>query len=573
MNSHSQLAVSIGQSSDKGVKENNEDSYGVLYPDGSVLENKGIAAVVADGMGSCAYPKEASEYCVKGFFTDYYSTPDSWTVKSSGAKVLTALNNWLYAKTAGTDTRGMVSTFSALVIKSTTAHMFHVGDSRIYRYRDGNLEQLTQDHRVWFSRQKNYLSRAMGIDLHLDIDYRTLDAEVGDLYVMTTDGIHDYLSDQSLKDYLNSNSALDVIADNIVVNALHVGSLDNVTCQIIRVDSLPSQQANEVYKHLTRLPFPPELEPGMILDGYKVIAEISASARSQLYLVEDTDTGQRMAMKTPSVNYDDDPSYIERFYMEEWAGKRVHHCNVMQTFEQRKPRHFMYFLTEYIEGITLQQWMTEHPQPEIREVTRIVDQIIQGLRAIHRMEMLHRDLKPENIMITRDQQVKIIDFGSVKIAGIQEISTPVQRLELLGTKNYTAPEYLLGLPGSNKSELFSLGVICYQMLTGHLPYGDRLKRNLNWRNIHKIRYTSALSYNPMIPLWLDGALEKAVRCDQRMRYQRFSEFFHDLTHPGDAFTRENIPLAEKNPLLTWQIISAVLLVSNLLLIYLLVINK
>lgn len=570
---NSQLSVSIGQSSHRGVKDNNEDSYGVLYPSGSTLENKGLAAVIADGMGSCAYPKEASEYCVKGFFSDYYSTPESWSVKSSGAKVLTALNNWLYAKTGASDARGMVSTFSALVIKSTTVHLFHVGDSRVYRYRDGSLEQLTHDHRVWFSSQKNYLSRAMGIDLHLDIDYRTVDAEVGDLYVMTSDGVHDYLSDQSLREYLNNNGALDVIADNIVVNALDAGSLDNVTCQIIRVDSLPSQQANEVYNNLARLPFPPELEAGMILDGYKVIAEISASARSQLYLVEDTDDGRRMVMKTPSVNYDDDPSYIERFYMEEWAGKRVHHSNVMQTYEQDRPRHFMYFLMEYIEGITLQQWIAQHPQPDIREVTRIIDQIIQGLRAIHRMEMLHRDLKPENIMITAAQQVKIIDFGSVKIAGIQEISTPVERLELLGTRNYTAPEYLMGMPGSSKSDLFSLGVICYQMLTGHFPYGDKLKTDINWRNIHNIRYTSALTYNPMIPLWLDNALEKAVRCDQRMRYDSFSEFFHDITRPSDAFTRRIIPLAEKNPLLMWKIISAALLTGNLLLIYMLIINQ
>ncbi len=184
-----QLQISIGQSSDKGVKENNEDSYGVLCPNDASLHTKGIAAVIADGMGSCAYPKEASEYCVKNFLSDYFSTPDSWTVKSSGAKVLTALNSWLYGKTSGTDAQGMVSTFSALVIKSTTVHLFHIGDSRIYRFRDGALELLTKDHRVWLSKDKDYLSRAIGIDLHLDIDYKTVDAQGGDLYIMTTDGV------------------------------------------------------------------------------------------------------------------------------------------------------------------------------------------------------------------------------------------------------------------------------------------------------------------------------------------------------------------------------------------------
>lgn len=566
----SQLSVSIGQSSDKGIKDANEDSYGVLCPEDQQLEIKGITAIIADGMGSCEKPKEASEYCVKGFINDYYSTADSWTVKTSGAKVLTALNSWLYGKSHDEHAKAMVSTFSALVLKSTTAHIFHIGDSRIYRFRDGYLEQLTNDHRVWISHEKNYLNRAIGIDLHLDIDYRTTEAEVADIYVMTTDGVHDYLNDKQIKQRLKSDCALEVIADNIVSSALDHNSHDNVTCQLIRIDSLPSQEANEVYRELTKLPFPPELEPGMLLDGYRVIREISSSSTSQLYLVKDEASGQPMVMKTPSVNFDDDPSYIERFHMEEWAGKRIKHRNVLETYEQNRPRKFMYFLMEYIEGITLGQWIQQHPKPDIAAVISIVEQIIQGLRAIHRMEMLHRDLKPDNIIITPDGTVKIIDFGSIKIAGIQEISTPVERLELLGTKNYTAPEYLLGMAGSNKSDLFSLGVICYEMLTGHLPYGEQLNKNANWRNISKIKYTPSIKFNPMIPLWLDGAIEKSVRCDQRMRYDTFSEFSYDLIHPNDLFMKKNVPLIEQNPVLVWQTISAILFIGNVVLLYTLI---
>lgn len=566
----SQLSVSIGQSSDKGIKDANEDSYGVLCPQDQLLQSKGIAAIIADGMGSCEKPKEASEYCVKGFISDYYSTADSWAVKTSGAKVLTALNSWLYGKSHDEHAKAMVSTFSALVLKSTTAHIFHIGDSRIYRYRDGYLEQLTNDHRVWISQEKNYLNRAIGIDLHLDIDYKTSEAGVGDIYVMTTDGVHDYLNDKRIKQLLNSSSALDVIADNIVSSALENNSHDNVTCQLIRIDHLPSQEANEVYRELTKLPFPPELEPGMLLDGYRIIEEISSSSTSQLYLVKDEETGQELIMKTPSVNFDDDPSYIERFHMEEWAGKRIKHGNVLKTYEQDRPRKFMYFLMEYIKGITLGEWIQQHPKPDIDAVVDIVKQIIQGLRAIHKMEMLHRDLKPDNIIITNDKTVKIIDFGSIKIAGIQEISTPVERMELLGTKNYTAPEYLLGMAGSSKSDLFSLGIICYEMLTGRLPYGEQLNKNSNWRNISKIKYTPSIKYNPMIPLWLDGAIEKSVRCDQRMRYDTFSEFLHDLTHPNDAFMKKNVPMIEQNPVLVWQTITIILLISNVVLLYLLI---
>ncbi len=562
------LQITLAQCSNKGIKEQNEDFYGAYLPEDSTLDSKGIACAIADGMGSCANAREASEHCVKSFLSDYFSTPETWSVKSSGAKVLTAINNWLLSKGDKDHCNGMVTTFSALVLKSTTAHLFHVGDSRIYRFRGndkgGDFEQLTTDHRVWISNDKNYLSRAMGIDIHLDIDYKTLAIETDDIFVMTTDGVHDYLSDAQIKHHLQSSASLDVIADKIIQHSLDQKSHDNVTCQLVRIEQLPNQNANEVFNDLTRLPFPPPMGPGMTIDGYEILDEIHASSTSQLYKVRDKETGDLYMMKTPSVTYSDDPAYIERFYIEEWAGKRIDNDSVLRIYEQKRPRNFLYFIMELIEGKTLKQWMQENPSPDIHEASEIINKIIQGLRAFHRMEMLHRDLKPENIMLTKDGNIKIIDFGSVKIAGIQEINTPVERMELLGTKNYTAPEYLLGTEGSNRSDIYSLGVIAYEIFTGALPYGDKLTRELNWRTLNKIKYTSAIQYNPMIPLWLDGALEKAVKTDYRSRYDTFSEFFFDLTHPNNDFMKHSAPLLESNPTLFWKISCGVLLAGNMI---------
>jgi serine/threonine protein phosphatase PrpC len=568
---HSQLKISLGQSSDKGAKERNEDFYGAYIPEGSTLDNKGIACAIADGMGSCANAQEASEHCVKSFLNDYFSTPETWSVKSSGAKVLTAINNWLLSNGNKDHANGMVTTFSAIVFKSTTAHIFHIGDSRIYRFRQnnnsGDLELITTDHRVWISDEKNYLSRAMGIDSHLDIDFKTLAIEEGDVFLMTTDGIHDYLNDQQLKEHLKTDSAIEVKADKIVKHALELKSHDNVTCQIVKIENLPAQDANEIYNELTRLPFPPHLGPGMTMDGYEILEEVHASTTSQLYKVRDVESNEMFMMKTPSVNFSDDPAYIERFYMEEWAGKRIQSDAVLKIIEQTRQRNFLYFIMEYIDGITLKQWSEKNPSPDFERVIDITNKIIKGLRVFHRLEMLHRDLKPENIMVTTHGVVKIIDFGSVKIAGIQEISTPVERIELLGTKNYTAPEYLLGMEGSNRSDIYSLGVLVYNLLTGQLPYGDKMSRNLNWRTLNKIKYESSIKHNPMIPLWMDGALKKAVRTDQRLRYDTFSEFLYDLTHPNASFMKYSAPLLDSNPTLFWKIISGVLLATNFIWFY------
>ncbi|MBL4764825.1 MAG: serine/threonine protein kinase, partial [Colwellia sp.] len=177
----------------------------------------------------------------------------------------------------------------------------------------------------------------------------------------------------------------------------------------------------------------------------------------------DTDTDEKVVLKTPSVNFEDDPAYLERFQLEEWIGRRIDSAHVIRTVEQIRPRRFMYYVMEYIEGQTLEQWMVDQTDVDLTVIRNIVSQTVSGLRAFHRMDMLHQDIKPGNIMITAEGLVKIVDFGSTKIAGIADISTPVQRSELLGTKNYTAPEYLLGESGTARSDMFSLGCIIYEM--------------------------------------------------------------------------------------------------------------
>ncbi len=566
------LSVTIGQSSDKGIKQRNEDFYGTLIPNDDSLETKGIVCAIADGMGSCEFAAEASEQCVKSFLNDYYSTPEAWSVKKSAGKVLTATNNWLLSQNKNDAVHGMVTTFSALILKSTTAHIFHVGDSRIYRLRGDDLEQLTNDHRINVSDSKSYLSRAMGIDHLLDIDLKTVSMQVGDLYLMTTDGIHDYMSAIQLKVFLQQPfDSLDEQAKYIADAALKAKSHDNVTVQLVRIDAIPNQDESEVFSRLSKLPFPPHLGPGMTVDGYEILEEIYASTTSQLYKVRDKESGEYFAMKTPSVNFEDDVAYIDRFYMEEWAGKRLNSHLVLKIHELPRTRNFLYMIMELVEGITLRDWMKGNPDPDIDDVIEMTEKISAGIRVLHRMDMLHRDLKPENIMITESQAIKIIDFGSIKIAGISEIATPLEKTELLGTKNYTAPECLQGMGSDQRGDIFALGVMVYEMFTGALPYGDKMGRNLNARSINKLKYQSASAINPMIPLWIDGAIEKAVRVDHNYRYEVFSEFLFDLKKPNANFSDRSIPWVEKDPALVWKSISAGLLIINLVMLYWLVI--
>ncbi len=561
------LQINSAHYSIAGVKPQNEDACGVLVPAEPLLTTKGIAAVVADGMSASDDAKQASEVCVNGFLTDYFSTPETWSVKNSGQKILSALNRWLHGQgqLKYQSHKGMVTTLSALVFKSNTAYIFHVGDTRIYRLRNNELEQLTNDHRFSVSKEKTYLSRAMGIDLLVDIDYKTLPVESGDIFIQLTDGVHEFIPDSKIKDItLQQQNNLKAAAKQIVETAVNNNSDDNLTCQIVEVTNLPKENESEFYEKLTELPFPPPLEPGLILDGYKVIRHLFSNKRTEVYLVQDTETNKNMVMKAPSVNYQDDPEYINQFLHEEWAGRRINNPHVLKVLEITRKRTALYYITEYIEGCSLRQWLDDNARPSLSQVRTFSKQIERGLRAFHRLEMIHQDLKPENILIDKNETLKIIDFGSTKIAGIEEIYLPIQVNNILGTINYTAPEYHVGEPGSNRSDIFSLGVIIYEMLTGHLPYG----KEMSARNIKRVRYIPIKHYNPEIPVWVDKAIEKAVHINPENRFSILSEFDYALNKPDSSLINNDyVPLIKRNPVSTWQIISLLLVLINLFLIY------
>jgi serine/threonine protein phosphatase PrpC len=573
----SQLAISIGQYSDKGRKDTNQDFHGALIPEEPLLSLKGIAIVLADGISTSEVSGVASESAVKSFLTDYYCTSDSWSVKTSAQRVIAATNSWLHAQTRQSqylydNDRGYVCTLSAMVIKSATAHIFHIGDARIYRVAGHNLEQLTEDHRVIVSSQQSYLGRALGINPQIEIDYRAVTVEKGDLFLFATDGVYEHVSGRFIAETIEKNAGdLDGAARTIVAEAKRQGSPDNLTVQIVRIDALPDTESSEIIRQASELPCPPLPEPRTVLDGYRIVREIHGSSRSHIYLAVDTADSAMVAVKIPSIDLRGDPAYLQRFMMEEWVARRVNSAHVLKAPIQSRRQNYLYVVTEFVDGQTLTQWMIDNPNPDLETVRGIVEQIAKGLQAFHRLEMLHQDLRPHNIMIDRTGTAKIIDFGSVRIAGITDDAGGPH--EILGTAQYTAPEYFLGEGGSQRSDIFSLGVIAYQMLTGQLPYGAGVARTRTKAQQKKLRYKSALSDSRELPAWVDGALKKAVHPDPYQRYDELSEFVFDLRHPNRKFVASAAkPLIERDPLLFWKCLSAILFVAVLIISALLVVQ-
>lgn len=568
------IQLAFGGFSSAGIKPENQDAFAAFIPDKLDLRAKGAVAAIADGVSSASKAAEASQLAVTQFIQEYYATPDTWSTQKSAAKVLTSLNHWLYSQGGLVEdlvhesTPQWLTTFSAFIAKSNTGYVFHVGDTRVTRYRSDQLEALTRDHNRKSGGKNVLLTRALGADSRLKVDVHEVNIEVGDIFVLSCDGVHDFVSSKKIKEHLNTlpniptTSDLESVATAIVNDALSNGSDDNVSCFLVFIESVPNRQLNEIQRDLMAKTIPPSLTVGQKLDGYTVKKVIHASIRSHLYLVNYENEEKTYVLKAPSANFADDAIYIQGFMREAWVGERIKHSHVMRVEHVRNESKFLYHVCEYIEGQTLNEWIHDNPNPTIAQVRDIISQVISALRAFQRLDLVHRDLKPDNIMIDQYGHVKLIDYGTVYVASLDENQETIQEDVPHGSLNYIAPETLLHMHSDNMSDLFSLGVICYEMLTGELPYKPMQRAEVTFNNYNELHYRSIKQFRPELPHWIDASLQKATEANPKERYQAFSEFFSDLSKPSNNAVEsyKKQPIMQRNPVQFWQSISLILFI-------------
>lgn len=557
------LKVSIGQYSTAGIKQQNQDFHGVYLPEGHVLKQKGIACVIADGIGSSNVSHLAAETAVGSFLSDYYCTSDAWSTQTSAERVIRATNSWLYAQTQQSQgrfdkDRGYVCTLSALILKQQQAHIFHVGDSRIYRIRDHEIELLTHDHRVWLSSREHYLSRALGADYRIEIDYRNIELKEKDIFLLMTDGVYEFVTDQQLLDLTLIDADLNQLAKAFVEKALEQGSDDNLSLQVIRVEQLPELNQFHIQQDYV---FPQQLSKGEVFEGYVIDKILHQNHRSCLYLAHDTQQ-QPLVIKTLGVDLQQDKNAVEQFQLEDWVSKRLKHDNLMQCYTHNTEKKYLFQCYEYLQGETLAQWLHRQEKPlKLDDILPILQQTALALNAMHRLEMLHQDIRPKNIMVLNAEsamKIKLIDYGSTAVRGLVEIN-PKNANRPLGTLAFMAPEYFIDHSPSVHSDQFSLAVMAYYLLTKQLPYGTDLARCNSLKQLKKVQYHSIRKYRPDLPIWLDKILGQALSIEPTHRFEALSELIHNLTHPSKELLNSKPPaIIERDPLRFWQMSCAVL---------------
>ncbi len=562
------LAVRVGHASSAGRREANEDFFGVVTPKGTELAAKGVLAAVSDGVSGGRAGREAAEFTVRSLLADYYATPDTWSVPSAIDRVLNAANRWLLAQGAAhRDAGGMACTLSALVLRGAHFHIAHVGDTRVYRLRRGTLEQLTQDH-VWDRPDMQHvLKRAVGLDRHLDTDYSEGEVLANDVYLLCSDGVWEPLGPARIQSLLQVYGDPAIAAQAFVDEALRAGSQDNASAIVLRVDSVSPHAWRDLLGDGLRLPVPPRLKPGSVIDEFEVIDLIHESRATLLYKVRGRRSGQVLALKTLQPLLADDAQSCEGLLAEEWLAKRL----VSTRFAQIVPmapsaRNFLYYVMSYHEGRSLQRMLDDGVHFSVADCTRIGLQVARALGVLHRLSIVHRDIKPSNLLQADDGGLRVLDLGVALAAGV-----PYPELTgNPGTPSFMAPELFEGKPASVQSDLYAAGATLYHLLTRRYPYGE-IEPFQTPRFGDPVRPTR---YRPDIPQWLENILLRAVARDPAQRFETAEELLtvFERGERSPLLPPQSTPLMQRDRATRWQALAIAMVIVNLLLLYLLLVG-
>jgi len=556
-------AFALGFSSLAGPRPRNEDFCGAVTPDQLELENKGLLAAVADGVGGHSNAHEASEYVVRGLLADYYATPDTWGVFHALDMVIQSLNRWLFSQNQSLrHNAGMATTLSALLLRGGRYYFAHVGDSRIYRLHEGGFQRLTHDH-VWDHPELNtVLSRAVGLDSQLVVDYGDGELATGDRFLICSDGVWSRLGEQGMRDSLEAHPDAQDAASHLTLSAISAGSQDNCTALVVCVRAVPTARLRDTLVDTGRLPIPERLRAGDVLDGIVIVRMLHASRVTVLYEARIEATGQPCVLKT--LRQECDGADASALAHEEWLARRV----IDAAFPQVIPspgRSYLYYLMTWHEGATLGQWLRQGRHFSPAETVDVGIRLLKGLGALHRLSIVHRDIKPENVHLGADGRLRILDLGVAASDGQEfgEINNP-------GTPSYMAPELHAGKPASEVSDLYACGVTMYELLTRKFPYGEI-------EPFQHPRFGDPVSptrYRPDIPVWLEAVLLKAVACKPEDRFETIEEFLLALEKGvhGRLRVPRKMPLLKRDPALALKLVVALSLVVNVLLIYLLLVR-
>lgn len=569
--------LDVGYASLRGPRSVQDDHAGVGQPSPHE-EAWGVIAALADGVSTGGLGWEAAQTTVASLLRDYYATPATWDTTVALDRLITAQNAWLAdhnrrrQAVRNPDGRGVagMSTLTAIVLRGHGYTLAHVGDSRAYLLRAGQCMPLTQDHTLGPFEFQNGLTRAIGLDDALRVDYLEGDVQIGDTFVLTSDGVHGVLKHAVLQSLAGQGSAQEA-SDALVAKAIASNGRDNATALVIRVKGLAAARLEDAERQGRQLPIPPRLQVGDVLDGMRIEACAFANGVHRLYKVQRLNDGAVLALKTLHEARASDPEERAMLAHEAWLGARVTERNargLVRVLDTSGASCF-YALFDWHSGQTLGEMLNAQQRFSVADVVSAATNVVRALGRLHQFGVIHRDIKPDNVHLGEDGQWRLLDLG-VALSGKEPESLRVLHA---GTPSYMNPEQWEDDPAiarvSAQSDLFAVGVTLYQWLTGRLPYGEVEPYQLGRYRRDPV---APSRLRPDVPIWLDHVVLKAVARDARQRFETAEELLLALERGASRPLNAPLstPLLGRDPVAMWKMGLAVSVLFNFLLVYWLV---
>ena len=524
-------------------------------PDPLTREKQGSVAILADGVGGYELGEVASRLAVESAIKEFQSATGDMKPYTLLRRMFTTACSQVYER-AMSEHKGqkMATTLVASIFRDGAVCVANVGDTRAYFIRQKTIRRLTTDHiatsvpvklglllerQAMASPHRSELTRSLGAEPFCQPDFATQLVHHGDFILQCTDGLHACVLDEEMREIICRSHPYDACKE-LVALATKRGSDDNISMQLIEVRnweevaktarvamgaSIPPKKAAVAVAQVATGAGDPG--PGTLLDGrFELTDLVARSNMASIFKAIDRNTGLSVALKIPLLALESDVAGYERFQREEEIGAKLNHPAILKVIKVDSQKSRPYLVMEFLEGKTLAEVLSKRKMLSEGEAVSYAVKICDALEYLHANGIAHRDLKPQNIMVCTDGSLRLFDFGIARVESARRL-TFVGLTPTLGTPDYISPEQVRGKRGDHRSDIYSLGAILYEMVTGSTPFeGESPYIVMNAR----------VSGDPEAPrkinLELNPALEEvilhAMDRDPRGRYQSAAEMKREL---------------------------------------------
>lgn len=546
------MKINFAQHSSMGpARDNNEDYLAFFQPeeeDKSEEDRPRLSvAILADGVGGHARGEVASRLAVETALKQFQESKQETAANQVIWRMFTSANQAVYDAGAESGEKDrMATTLTISIFGSDEISIGHVGDSRAYLIQQGQIRRVTNDHsyvamqlklgliseqEAMVSQLRSLLTRSVGHDLTIQVDYSTLKVNRGDYLIQCTDGLYSHVTEREMLEIVTGAPPAEA-CQKLIALAEERKTDDNLSVQIAQIEGIERvlyHMGVPYYREVPEASKGYEIQIGQVLDErFQITDVINRSGMATIFKAIDLNTGQTVAVKIPLMQFESDPGFFDRFEREELIGKTLNHPGILHVVSiENKSRPYM--VMEFLEGRTLRQYLSDG-RLDLAEAIGIAVKICAALDYMHSYKVVHRDLKPENIMLCADGSLRIMDFGIAKVAGLRRLTfsgfSPA-----MGTPDYMAPEQVKGKRGDERTDIYSLGAMLYEMTTGSAPF-----EGTNPYQIMNARLSgdpiAPRKRNPNISPQLEEIILHAMERDPNDRYPKAAGMMAELEEPG-----------------------------------------